>query len=95
MTAITTYNVTKAMTSQHMTRAGSMRVPFRPSCISISFRVVAQIVLAWYWSQFILECGLRMSRDDSDHDIQGDKGNDQPTDDQGGLHEGALQSLTV
>jgi len=36
-----------------------------------------------------------MSSDDSDHDIQGDKGDDQPADDQGGLHEGALQPLML
>jgi len=47
------------------------------------------------WSQFILESGLRMASDDSNHDIQCDKGDDQPADDQGGLHEGALQPLML
>ena len=47
------------------------------------------------WSQFILECGLRMASNDSDHDIQCDKGDDQPADDKAGLVEGALQPLVL
>ena len=36
-----------------------------------------------------------MTSDDSDHDIQSDKGDDQPADDQAGLVEGALQALVL
>ena len=54
-------------------------------------RAVGAIV----WSQFILECGLRMASDDGDHHIEGDKGNDEPADDKAGLIEGALEPLML
>ena len=53
------------------------------------------VVIAIIWSQFILECGLRMASDDGDHHIEGDKGNDEPADDEAGLIEGALQPLVL
>ena len=36
-----------------------------------------------------------MARDDSDHNIQCDEGDDQPADNQAGLVEGALQPLVL
>ena len=47
------------------------------------------------WSQFILECGLRMASDNGNDHIEGDKGNDEPADDKAGLIEGALQPFVL
>ena len=47
------------------------------------------------WSQFILECGLRMASDDGDHHVEGDKSNNKPADDKAGLPEGAFEALML